>query len=115
MNYAAVAAEIFVMALLGCVGLCLFFYASMAVGHGFTKHKILMSIVFFFVFQFALQIIGTIIVSVWGEMPYFNITPENMMSLWHAVAGIAVAAELVYCAVFYFITTFSLKKRLNLE
>lgn len=115
LNFAAVATEMFVMGLLGGVGLCLLFYASMAVGHTFTKHKILMSVVFFVGFQFVMQIIGMAIVALTGELQYIDVTPENMMSVWHTFAGFALAAEIVYCGILYFITTISLKRRLNLE
>jgi hypothetical protein len=115
LDYAAIVAEVLVMAFLGCAALCLLFYASMAVGYGFPRHKVLLSIVFFFLFQFATQFIGTAIVAISGENLNIHIGPENLMAAWHGMVGVVIAAELVYCAVFYFITTFSLKKRLNLE
>ena len=34
------------------------FYAAMAVGHSFAKHKTLLSVVFFFAFFIALQFLG---------------------------------------------------------
>jgi len=115
LDYAAVAAEIVVMALLAGVSLCLLFYASMAVGHTFTRHKILMSILFFMVFQIVVKVVGASLLALSQGFSFEITSPEDMMSAWHAVFGISVSIELVYSTALYFITTFALKKRLNLE
>lgn len=116
LNFAAISAEILLMTLLSAIALCLLFYAAMSVGYSFPKHKGWLSVVFFFAFQFAMQIFATLTLSSFGNSIY-NITvdPQNFMVVWHSIAGFGIALELVYCAVFYVVTTLSLKKRLNLE
>jgi hypothetical protein len=116
LNFAAISAELLFMMLLGGIALCLLFYAAMAVGYSFPRHKRLLSVVFFFAFQFAMQIFATLTVSDFGNRFYnITVTPQNFMAAWHGIAGFAIVSELVYCAVFYVITVLSLKKRLNLE
>jgi hypothetical protein len=85
LGYAVIAAEASVMVLLGGVGLCLLFYASMAVGHAFTKHKILMSIGFFIAFQFVVQLIGTVAAALFQDFSFVTISPQNITSAWHTV------------------------------
>jgi len=105
--------------LIGIFAVCLHFYASMALGHMFSKDKVLLSIVFFVGISFAFNLM---------EMGYgivgFGLSDlENMdMSgareglsfvstvIWHGIALSAVQAAVMYLATFL-----GLKKGLNLE
>ena len=105
--------------LIGIFAACLHFYASMALGHMFSKDKVLLSIVFFVGISFAFNLM---------EMGYgivgFGLSDlENMdMSgareglsfvstvIWHGIALSAVQAAVMYLATFL-----GLKKGLNLE
>lgn len=88
---------------------CLEFYAAMALGHSFANHKTLLSIAFFIGFQIILQIVGlTSLLSFDG----FNF---NGIAAAHAFMALCIAACVLEGAVFYVITTQTLKRRLNLE
>ena len=105
--------------LIGIFAVCLHFYGAMALGHMFSKDKVLLSIVFFVGISFAFNLM---------EMGYgivgFGLSDlENMdMSgareglsfvstvIWHGIALSAVQAAVMYLA-----TYLGLKKGLNLE
>ena len=105
--------------LIGIIALCLHFYGAMALGHMFSKDKVLLSIVFFVGISFAFNLM---------EMGYgivgFGLSDlENMdMSgareglsfvstvIWHGIGLSAVQAAVLYLAAFL-----GLKKGLNLE
>lgn len=110
-DWLAVGAEVLAAALLGCVLACLFFYAAIAVGNSFSNHKGLLSVVFVFAFQFAMQfIITAALASVGGNI---DVTFSGM-PVFHAAMGIFIGVELFFCAVFYLITAWMLKRHLNL-
>jgi len=113
MNGIAMVLEALLLAFLSCAAICLLFYASIAVGHSFTNRKALMSVVFFFIFQFATQVVGS--VSAFGLADYNPFMNMGPVAVVHAGMWLAILAALIYCAVFYVITTYMLKKRLNLE
>ena len=105
--------------LTGILAACLHFYAAMALGHMFSKDKVLLSIVFFVGISFAFNLM---------EMGYgvvgFGLSDlENLdMSsgreglafvsnvIWHGIGLSAVQAAVLYLAAFL-----GLKKGLNLE
>ena len=105
--------------LTGILAACLHFYAAMALGHMFSKDKVLLSIVFFVGISFAFNLM---------EMGYgvvgFGLSDlENLdMSsgreglafvsnvIWHGISLSAVQAAVLYLAAFL-----GLKKGLNLE
>ena len=105
--------------LIGILAACLHFYAAMALGHMFSKDKVLLSIVFFVGISFAFNLM---------EMGYgvvgFGLSDlENLdMSsgreglafvsnvIWHGIGLSAVQAAVLYLAAFL-----GLKKGLNLE
>ena len=114
LDAAAISLELLAMLLLSGAAVCLVFYASLAVGYSFTNSKGLKAVIFFFVFQFATQFIGTGLTILMGSHLDLYV-PPNAAFLWHLIVAIIVAALLLYCAVFYVITTSFLQKRLNLE
>ena len=98
---------------------CLHFYAAMALGHMFTKNKILLSIVFFIGFSFAFNMM---------EMAYgavgFGLFDSGLMEMteytdglrfvstitWHGIILSAIQGAVLYLA-----TVLGLKRGLNLE
>ena len=104
----------------GCAAMCLQFYAALAVGHSFANHKMALSVLFFFVFQFVVQMVcGTLLVTLSnGPLQHLlaglNFQVSGMAAIHVAMLGMIVLAVL-YGAVFYVVTTITLKKRLNLE
>ena len=105
--------------LLASVVTCLHFYASMALGHMFSKNKVLLSIVFFiglsFVFnlmEFGYGVVGFGIFDS-GTMNMTESTEAlRFMSTvtWHGIAINAVRGAIQYMA-----TALGLKRGLNLE
>lgn len=104
----------------GCMTFSLQFYAALAAGHSFPNHKMALSVVFYFVFQFAMQILGAFLILALDEGPLYQL----LMRLDFHIAGAAavhfamwilIALTALYGAVFYFVTALTLKKRLNLE
>ena len=105
--------------LIGIFAVCLHFYASMALGHMFSKDKVLLSIVFFVGISFAFNLMemGYGIVG-FGFSDLENIDMENARDglafastvIWHGIALSAVQAAVMYLATFL-----GLKKGLNLE
>ena len=105
--------------LIGLLTACLHFYAAMSLGHMFTKNKILLSVVFFVGLSFAFNLLnmgyGAASFGIYdlAEWDLDNAqTGLRFLSLtvWH---GIVLSA--IQGIVYYFATTLSLTKRLNLE
>lgn len=116
-HIALIIAEFAAAVILAGIGTCLVFYAAMAVGYGFARHKALLSVVFFFVFMFATQIFGTLFGYLLGR-GYMNIQLTSFVqSLRFAAGGLGwtLLAETIFAAAFYFVTTLCLRRRLNLE
>lgn len=121
-NGAAFVLEFLLMCFLGCCAMCLQFYAALAAGHSRPNHKMAWSVGFFFLFQFAIQMLGTLLIMVLDESPIHHWLMV-LTTGWHlsGVAAIHVMLVfgsvfcLVYGAIYYFVTTFFLKKHLNLE
>ena len=98
---------------------CLHFYAAMALGHMFTKNKILLSVVFFVGFSFAFNMM---------EMAYgavgFGLFDSGLMEMteftdglrfvstitWHGIILSAIQGAVLYLAM-----VLGLKRGLNLE
>ena len=114
-NFTVIALELLGIAILSCADLCLRFYSAMSIGYGFASHKVLLSVVFYFVQYAARQTLGSIILAVLvaggllGGLEGFS-----AMGGFHAVMGFALTLELIQSAAFYILTTLNLKKRLNL-
>ena len=113
LNGAAFIAESIVVIFLACAVTCLMFYAAMAVGFSFPRHKWFMSVLFFFIFTIALQICGF-----GGMFTWVNVGGGPAMSaltMMHTTMGVAMGIEALLGAVFYVLTALMLKKSLNLE
>ena len=105
--------------LIGIFAVCLHFYGAMALGHMFSKDKVLLSIVFFVGISFAFNLMemGYGIVG-FGLSDLENIDMENARDgfafvstvIWHGIGLSAVQAAVMYLA-----TVLGLKKGLNLE
>lgn len=112
--------ELLVLAFVGCVAFCLQFYAALAIGHSFSNHKMALSVVFFFVLQFASQVVGSLLMisldnpMLQGLMGNLDFQVSGMAAV-HTGMAILIAVAVVYSAAFYAITIYFLKNRLNLE
>ncbi len=120
LNGTAFFLELAVLCFLSCAAFALQFYAAMAVGHSFSGHKLILSVAFYFGFQFVSQIIGTVLMVALAESPLMEFFATldlhfTAMSVVHITMFVLLAMTAVYGAIFYFLTTYFLKKRLNLE
>ena len=116
-NGTAFLLEFLALMLAACMSFSLQFYAALAVGHSFANHKMALSVVFFFVFQFVMQLIsGTLLAQ--GPLQHLlaalNFQVSGMPAI-HVAMLLLIALTLIYGAVFYIVTTMTLQKRLNLE
>ena len=121
LNGMAVVIELLIMVFIFCAESVLQFYSAMSIGYGFTSHKALWSVVFYFIQSTVLQVVGTVLLSL-----IMNVAEERFLDLWQAFDLSAVKTwhmsmlgacviELMLAAVFYFLTTWNLKNRLNLS
>ncbi len=107
----------FVLAILfSLLASCLHFYAAMALGHMFTSHKGLLSVVFFV----ALSYLFSALTSALGvvQMPYLESlefeSVRQSLQVVQAVLGEGIGITLLQGALFYVATVLGLKKGLNL-
>jgi hypothetical protein len=104
--------------ILGAIVSCLHFYGAMALGHMFSKSKVLLSVVFFILISFAFNIMEM-------SIGLSGIKMEaNSFDMHTAGEGIRFAShifmqasmmEVVQAAVLYLATALGLKRGLNLE
>lgn len=95
----------------------LMFYASISAGHSFSNHKGLMSVVFYIVFAIIMRTISAFanIYSIEFSIPIFYSGGEVHST---AVRNVFLGNILLYlltAAVFYLLTRFFLRKKLNLQ
>lgn len=122
-NGTAIVMEALALCFLSAAVICLQFYAAMAIGHSFSGRKVLLSVVFYFALQFAMQIITSLVTV--GPAAVFMQWVEDAMYGWpvrgdamaayHLTMGLSALSVTLHGAVYYFLTTFMLKNRLNLE
>ena len=111
--------EFAVLMFLSLAAFSLQFYAALAAGHSRANRKMLWSVVWFFGFQFALQFLGSML---FISLDRLRI-PSFLNMNWDVAPAVAIHMGLlfmivcvvIYGAIFYAVTTFFLKKHLNLE
>ena len=119
-NGAAFAVELLLLCVLGSFDLCLRFYSAMSIGFSFPNHKGLLSVAFYIATGIALQILDglgmALVNDSWfhrlllGWEPNVSVVAGMHLGMWFLIV-----LELIYCAVFYFLTVYFLQKHLNLE
>lgn len=119
-NGTALMVEFLVMCFVGCCAMCLQFYASLAIGHSFANHKMAWSVLWFFVIQFVVKFLGGMGILLLDESWFHHLMLGWTDSLsgvtaMHLSMILMILGEVIYGAVFYFLTTYFLKRRLNLE
>ena len=109
--------ELLVLLVLSAFALCLQFYAPLSIGHSFDKHKMLLSVVFFFVIQTASQVVSSLLVA--GSLVVVNIgalasglAPAITL---HGTLWASILLSLLLCVVLYIINHLFLSRKLNLE
>ncbi len=132
LNDTAVIVEILVLLFVSIACSLLQFYSAMAIGYGFSDHKGLLSVVFYFLQVIVINILETAGLSIIGNNHFsmivtapagtdvWNITIGSSvleftsMQTWHLGLLTTIVYELIVCAAFYMLTVVNLKKRLNL-
>ena len=119
-NGTAIVAEFLVLCFVGCCAMCLQFYAALAIGHSFPNHKMAWSVLWFFLIQFIMQFLGGMGIMLLDESWLHHLLlgwTDNISAKASVHLGMVtvILGEVVYGAVFYILTTYFLKKRLNLE
>lgn len=115
LNGTAIFLEGMVLIFVGCAAMCLQFYAAMAVGHSFANHKGLWSVGVFFATQFVLQFLGSMFLVVLSELTFSLDWLGNGMQAVHLMMIGSILFMALYGAIFYIVTTYTLKRHLNLE
>ena len=117
LNGIAIFIEFLVLLFVSVASSCLMFYSAMSVGYGFVNHKALKSVLTYFVMWFVLEVIGVTagihVTDVWFREDSFWYSLTGMQAT-HTAMLLSIGVSLVVAAVFYVITTWNLKKRLNL-
>ena len=122
LNGTAVVLELLVVCFLGCCAMCLHFYTALAIGHSFSGRKLAWSVAWYFILQFAVQLIGGLLVTLLDEswlhhllLGWTDSWELSGMAAVHLGMFVLIVGELIYGAAYYLVTTYFLKKRLNLE
>ena len=104
------------LTILTVIGFCLMCYAAIAVGQSFRKNKVLLSVVFFFVFNVITQIFyQTLQVILAIKLEYRIVTNFwSMPEVQQMLIG-SIVVSLLLCGGYYFLTHCMLKRRLNLQ
>ena len=110
--------EIVVLIVIFCLVTCLRFYCPMAIGHSFARHKVLLSVVFYFIIWAVTQ--AAMVAFATLGLPFMDDLSTMLMGLPTAVTfhgglllGILVVA--VYGIILYAITVRMLHRHLNLD
>lgn len=115
--------ELLVLAVLGIAGMALFLYMCIALGHLASRHRLLMSIVWYVVLSTALQVLLLMVMTGVG-----NAVPEpfvDWMKVWwsgitpigaaHLMLRFCCVFTLLSDAVYFLVTRWILVHKLNLE
>lgn len=116
-NLSAIFVELLVLAFLSTCTTCLQFYAALSIGHSGSSHKLALSVAAYLVIQFVIQMASGIGMIVLGELTpwkYFSWHLDGYTAI-HAGMILLIAVVVVYGVIYYALTTYFLKHKLNLE
>ncbi len=115
------AAYMIVCIIIGTFSSPLMFYASIAIGHLFGKHKIMGAILSYLGIYTVMQIICTVVMVAFGYSFTSTLIRTNAVttnfysSFFSSYMWFAIIFSIVTSVIFYFITNFVMSKKLNLE
>ena len=108
----------------GSVVSCLQFYAAMSLGQMFANNKVLLSVVFYLVINFAVSTLFTVVLSTalgavyaaGGEQALASYldSASKSFDFFNTLLGFGLVFSLIEGVAFYLITWLGLKKKLNL-
>lgn len=113
--------EAIILLLCASVAKYLLFYACISVGQLANKNRVLLAFGVFFGYYFAMQILGTIFIIV-ADSCFDALTDEiscfasnHPFAFVHCMMWILIASEIVAALIYYFVSRYIIKRRLNLE
>lgn len=107
--------ETVIIMLLSLLHTPLMFYASIAVGHLFHKHKVGGAVLAYIAIYMVNQIVGTISLAVGG---FFTHSLDNSLDFYQVYQNIMLFSlifTIILTVIFYYLTKFIFQKKLNLE
>ena len=108
--------EFLALGFLASVSTCLRCYSALAIGHSAANHKLLLSFVAYILIGLALSFLQNSLMI--GVLPRVDVgaflSGINSAAQFHAFMGAAVLTAALYCALFYFVTRWFMKNKLNL-
>lgn len=90
-------------------------YLAMSIGHLFNKNRIAMSVIAFIAINAVISTLLGRLLSPMMDSLFRIVNGMAGAASFHAVMWIAMAGELILCAVYFVGTEFILRKKLNLE
>ncbi len=88
----------------------LMIYAAMSIGHSSTSHKVVNSVFAYIIFYFLAQFINFVLIIVFAE----TIGKININTLYSGLSVI-ILSEAAYAIIYFMISNYFLKKKLNLQ
>ncbi len=112
--------EYFIVFALSYAHVCFQVYAALAISHSFSKHKLLYFFLIFFGLQLLLQFLIALLMFFiplihWDNIISFISSHMSMYAASHIMLLCMTVVSSLYTAVFYFLTVYFLRHRLNLE
>jgi hypothetical protein len=101
--------------LLGAIVSCLHFYGAMALGHMFSKNKVLLSVVFFVLISMAFNIMEMSFAFGIEDLFFDENSVREALHFASRISMYACLMQLIQGAVLYLATALGLKRGLNLE
>ena len=121
-NVLLIALEIVIILFLSTVGSYLMFFSCISIGQLAKKNRILLAVGVYFGYFFISQIFSTIISIAYTFLcftPWFEKMLEYMvkypMESWHIMSLVSIASSVLMAGIYYAISHFIIKHRLNLE
>lgn len=105
--------ELLILIFIGLVFNILHLYASIAIGQLFNRHKILGSFAAYLVTNIAMQIISTVAIII-GSLLFKNLITE-FISVPLVILPASIIFVLIFNVIFYYLTHYIFKNKLNLE
>lgn len=111
--------ELLALIFAACCLTCMQFYSAMAIGYSFSNHKLLLSVVFFFVINVALSILQPLLLSITGNAGVIDFMIESVENMSapvtvHMILLGTFLYMLILFVILYFPTRLLLKHKLNL-
>lgn len=106
--------ELLLFSLLACINQYLHFYAAMALGCHFTKHKLLLSVAFYLAISFGIRLLSLPFSQLF-QRGFFTIDSVYQLAEGlHRLSISGIAGALIQAALLYLLTWLPLKKGINL-